>query len=174
MKTPLQSYPLIAGISLVRKMVIAAAFGLCSAHAADQTWTNSAGDSLWNDSSTNWSGDPWTAGSNAIFGATGAGAITIDGTQSVGDMTFSAAGYSFTGGTLSFANTAASNTINIGANDVTISSGLSAAFASSGGSLVKSGAGKLTLNGDMSLTAASSGTASIKVSGELGISQKQS
>jgi fibronectin-binding autotransporter adhesin len=157
MKTPLKSYPLIAGISLVRKMVIAAAFGLCSAHAADQTWTNSAGDFLWNDSSTNWTGDPWTAGNNAIFGATGAGAITVNGTQSVGNMTFSAAGYSFTGGTLSFANTAASNTIDIGANDVTISSGLSAAFASSGGSLVKSGAGKLTLNGDMSLTAASNG-----------------
>lgn len=140
--------------SLLSTTAAAIAFGFGSAHAADQTWTNSASDSLWNASSTNWSGVAWTAGNNAIFGDTGAGAITVNGTQSVGDMTFSAAGYSFTGGTLSFAKTAASNTINTGGNDVTISSGLSAAFAISGGSIVKSGAGKLTLNGDMSLTAA--------------------
>jgi fibronectin-binding autotransporter adhesin len=136
---------------------LAVVFGLGSAQAADQTWTNSASDSLWNNSSANWSGDTWTAGNNALFGSTGAGAITVSGTQSVGNMTFSAAGYSLTGGTLSFANTAASNTINIGASNMTISSGLSAAFASSGGSLIKSGSGKLTLNGTISLTAASGG-----------------
>jgi autotransporter-associated beta strand protein len=152
------SLPLPSSLSLLRTTALAIAFGLGSAYAADQTWTNSASDSLWNASSTNWSGSTWTAGNNAIFGATGAGAITVNGTQSVGNMTFSAAGYGLTGGTLSFANTAASNAINIGAANMTISSGLSAAFASANGSLVKSGAGKLTLNGDMSLTAASSGT----------------
>lgn len=141
--------------SLLSTTALAIAFGLGSAHAATQTWTRSANDALWNTSATNWSGLAWTAGNDALFGSTGAGAITVDGTQSVGDLTFNAAGYSLSGGTLSFAKT--TNTINAATN-VTISSGLSAAFGTTNATINKSGAGQLTLNGDISLSSSNGST----------------
>lgn len=112
--------------------------------AADQTWTNGASNFQWNDASLNWSGAAWTDGNNAIFGSTGAGAVTVSGTQTVGNMTFSAGGYSFSGGTLEF--NGASNTIDTGSDDVTISSAIS--FLSGGG-ISKSGTGKLTINSNI-------------------------
>lgn len=115
--------------------------------AADQTWNNGAANSLWDAASSNWSGSAWTNGNNAIFGATGAGAITVSGTQTVGNMTFSAGGYSFSGGTLQF--NGATNTIATGANDVTITSAIS--LLAEGG-ITKTGTGKLIINSNITHT----------------------
>ncbi len=124
-----------------------------SAHAAIQTWTNSGSNLTWNTTSTNWSGAVWTPGNDAVFGTTGAGAITVSSTQSVGDLTINSAGYSFSGGTLSVAKLSAADTWTIN-NDTTISSGVTANFSTGAitGSLVKMGAGTLTLSGVVSST----------------------
>ncbi len=115
--------------------------GLTASHGADNTWTNGDGDSLWNDSSANWeSPATWTNGDDAIFGSTGAGAITVGGGISAGSLTFNASGYNIGGSPLTLTGsgqvTAAAST------DNTISSVL----AGSAG-LTKAGAGWLRLSG---------------------------
>lgn len=112
--------------------------------AADKTWTNGAANSTWNTVSSNWSPSAWIAGDAAFFNAPGAGAISVAGTQTVGNITFGAAGYSFSGGTLQF--NGAANTINTGANNVSITSGIS--FLAGGG-INKTGTGKLTINSNI-------------------------
>jgi autotransporter-associated beta strand protein len=117
-----------------------------------KTWTGAA-SSIWNTTELNWTGQAWADGSDAVFGTTGAGAITVSGTRSVGDLTLSSVGYSFSGGILSVANTSAANTWSIN-NNTTISSGVTADFSGGGitGSLVKTGAGTLTLSGAVNST----------------------
>lgn len=134
----------------VTVLTVFACGGVGTGRAADQTWSNGASNALWDASSLNWSGAAWTNGNNAIFGATGAGAITVTGTRSVGNMTFNDGGYSFSGGTLQF-NGGVNLTIATNANNVTISSALTLA---SGGdfTISKTGTGTLTLNGNISMT----------------------
>jgi fibronectin-binding autotransporter adhesin len=123
-------------------------FGATSAaHAASQTWNNGSGNFIWDTSSLNWGGAAWTAGSDAVFGATGVGTITVSGTQSVGTgsdtpLTFSTAGYTLTGGTLAFP--AASTSTLLVSSDATIDSILSDPSTTS--VFAKTGAGNLTLN----------------------------
>ena len=126
-----------------------------SAHAAIQTWDNVAANSIWDDTSLNWAAAAWTDGNDAVFGATGAGAITVSGTRSVGDLTVSSTGYSFSGGILSLAKLTAANAWTIG-NDTAISSGVTADFSVPAGAITgtlnKLGAGKLTLSGAANAT----------------------
>ena len=80
------------------------AFTLLSGSArADQLWTNDTGNFSWDDTSLNWSGAAWTPGANAAFGGPGVGTINVAGQQSVGNLTFTAAGYTLEGGMLSMA-----------------------------------------------------------------------
>lgn len=104
----------------------------------DLTWNNGTSNFIWSTSDNNWTGSPWnnTNLSNAIFGSTGAGAVTLGEPIQLGNMTVNAAGYSFAGSTLSFNSSVL--TIN---QPVTIGSALS------GNGLTKQGAGTLTLNG---------------------------
>ena len=117
-----------------------------------KTWTGAA-SSTWNTTELNWTGEAWTDGSDAVFVATGAGAITVSGIRSVGDLTLSSAGYSFSGGILSVANLIAANTWTIN-NNATISSGVTANFSGGDitGSLVKTGTATLTLSGAVNST----------------------
>ncbi len=116
------------------------------------TWTGEA-SSIWNTTALNWSGAAWTDGDDAVFGATGAGAITVSSTRSVGDLTVSSAGYSFSGGILSVAKLTAANAWTIN-NNATIASGVTANFSagSTVGTLNKLGAGTLTLSGAVNST----------------------
>jgi autotransporter-associated beta strand protein len=115
--------------------------------AMPKTWTGQA-SSIWNTSALNWTGAAWDDGNDAVFGATGAGAITVSGTRSVGDLDITSNGYTFSGGTLDAANTW---TIN---NDTAISSGVTTDFSGGAitGTLTKTGAGKLTLSGAVNAT----------------------
>lgn len=103
-------------------------------------WDNGAGNGIWSTTDTNWSGFTWPSGStegSASFGATGAGPVTLGEPITVQDITFSAAGYSISGNTLTLNDSA----INAPA-DATISSTLAAT-----GPWSKVGSGQLTLNG---------------------------
>jgi autotransporter-associated beta strand protein len=67
-------------------------------------WNNGSGNFLWNTTTPNWSGSNWSSGTDAVFGATGVGTITVSGTVPLADSTTSlcidAPGYKIVGGTL--------------------------------------------------------------------------
>lgn len=109
------------------------------------TWDNGASTGIWNTADLNWSGSAWpnATTNNAVFGATGAGAITVGEPVTVGNLTFNAPGYTISGSSLSLE----SSTITT-AHPVTISSNLT------GTGLIKVGAGELTLNGSLGYTGA--------------------
>src|SRR3954447_14002663 len=79
---------LLAGVLLL--------LGLGRAAAGDNTWTNAAANSLWDITSSNWTAPAVWSNTNvddAIFGATGAGAITVNSAITVRGMQFVANGY---------------------------------------------------------------------------------
>src|ERR1035437_3099084 len=120
------------------------------------TWDNGSADFQWNSTSLNWGGVAWTAGDDAVFGASGVGTITVVGTNNVGTgsdtpLTFNIAGYTLTGGALKFpaSATAIVSTLLVGAN-VEIDSKLAATNALS--QFWVTGAGTLTLNPGATVT----------------------
>jgi autotransporter-associated beta strand protein len=100
-----------------------AALGLsqpaAQAELLTNTWTNASGDFKWNNDDLasvgrNWtllSPSPvdsslqpiWVDGDDAVFGATGAGAISLGTVNTVHNLTVNAAGYAFSGSALTFA-----------------------------------------------------------------------
>lgn len=110
----------------------------------DLTWDNGAGTSVWNTADPNWTGPAWNnnAINNAIFGATGAGAITVAAPMIVGNMTFNAPGYTISGSSLGLESSIITND-----DPATIASSIT------GNSLTKDGTGTLTLSGGVSISA---------------------
>jgi len=149
---------LLCGASLVAVLACAPS----SARAEDRYWdangtaVGSGGTGTWNLGNLNWSpnGDgvsgpfvePWNNGDldNAIFGGT-AGTVTVGAPVTVGNITFSSAGYVLSGGTITLG--AANSTITTATGTSTIDSVL----AGSNG-LIKAGGGALVLGGANSFT----------------------
>ncbi|MBR2173181.1 autotransporter-associated beta strand repeat-containing protein [Sphingopyxis sp.] len=153
---------LLCGASLAAVLACAP----LSARAEDRYWdangtaVGSGGTGTWNLANLNWSpngdgvsgpfAEPWNNGDldNAIFGST-AGTVTVGVPVTVGNITFSSAGYVLSGGTITLggpAPTIATNFSNANTN-ATINS----AIAGSSG-LIKAGNGGLILNGTNSFT----------------------
>jgi autotransporter-associated beta strand protein len=88
--------------------------------AADVTWDGATNFS-WDTASPNWNGAAWNnaAGNGAIFGATGAGAISVPGAIDVNSMNFTANGYTLNGsGPFTFVDgisTQTTGVVNVGA-----------------------------------------------------------
>lgn len=143
---------------LNRFAIAASLFALTSGSslsAADQTWNNGASNFIWDTSALNWSGpSAWTNGNNATFSSTGEGAVTVNGTVSVGTLTLNSTAngsYSFSGGTLQ--HTLNTWTFNKGA---TISSAITATTLAGSQSAnitttANSDAGKLTITGPVTM-----------------------
>ncbi|MBJ7499628.1 MAG: autotransporter-associated beta strand repeat-containing protein [Sphingopyxis sp.] len=131
------------------------------AYAEDRYWdanvtaVGSGGTGTWNLSNLNWSpnGDgvsgpfvePWNNGDldNAIFGGA-AGTVTVGVPVTVGNITFSSAGYVLNGSSITLGGA--------GSTITTVGSGtINSTLAGSNG-LVKAGNGALTLNGVNSFT----------------------
>lgn len=110
---------------------------------ADLTWDDAAANGIWGTgaSDAGFTGSRWVPGADVTFGATGAGAVTVSGTQTVKDLAVAADGYSFSGGGLAL-NSIGGWSI---ANNTVIASPLSAT-----GGFDKTGAGLLTLSGSNS------------------------
>ncbi|MBE1526356.1 fibronectin-binding autotransporter adhesin [Sphingopyxis sp. OAS728] len=149
---------LLCGASLAAVLACAP----LSARAEDRYWdangtaVGSGGTGTWNLANLNWSpnGDgvsgpfvePWNNGDldNAIFGGT-AGTVNVGAPVTVGNITFSSAGYVLSGGTITLG--AANSTISTATGISTIDSVL----AGTNG-LIKAGNGALVLNGANSFT----------------------
>jgi autotransporter-associated beta strand protein len=102
-------------------------------------WDNGAGNFVWSTGAANWSGSPWdnVILKSAVFGATGAGSITLGEPITAKNLTFDAAGYSITGSTLT-----------LDAPLVTTNEAASIGSSIDGiGGLTKEGTATLTLSG---------------------------
>jgi fibronectin-binding autotransporter adhesin len=80
--------------------LIAAGAAAQSAEAAVLTWNNGSGDFVWSSTSgsLDWSGAAWSNGSDALFASSGAGAVSLGTPISANSVTFTAPGYSISGG----------------------------------------------------------------------------
>jgi autotransporter-associated beta strand protein len=122
--------------------------------AADVTWTNGAGSSLWNLTDMNWNTGVWNNanGDGAIFNGTGVGAINVSAQINVDSLNLTANGYSFNGtGPLTFVDgtsTPGTGIINVNAGfDVPINTPINSSVG-----LGKIGAGTLDLAGPMTFS----------------------
>jgi autotransporter-associated beta strand protein len=113
--------------------------------ALSSTWDNGAANGTWDTAtSMNWTGSTWGGGGSAIFGATGAGPVTIaTGGVTANSLIFNSAGYSIGGAALTLTGVA----------DITTHADaqVSAALTGSAG-LTKSGTSTLTLAGTNTYT----------------------
>jgi fibronectin-binding autotransporter adhesin len=138
--------------TLAAAMALMAAAGM--AHAGDVTWDNGAGSLLWDTSSLNWSGAAWSNanGDGAIFGATGAGAISVPGPVTARSLNFQVSGYSLSGpGPISLtgggASTLAAGVLSVAAGNAATSN----TTISSSIGMVKLGDGSLQMGGTNSI-----------------------
>ncbi len=149
---------LLCGASLAAVLACAP----LSAHAEDRYWdangtaVGSGGTGTWNLANLNWSpngdgvsgpfAEPWNSGDldDTIFGGT-AGTVTVGVPVTVGNITFSSAGYVLSGSTITLGS--ANSTITTATGNSTINS----VVAGSNG-LIKAGGGGLILNGVNSFT----------------------
>ena len=129
--------------------VAGVAFTAIPLRADDVTWNNGSGNFIWDTSSLNWTGTAWDnlGGDGAIFGATGAGAISVPGPINVHSINFTANGFTLTGaGPLTFVN----GTSTLGKGVVAVQPGFTAQInvpINSALGFQKLGSGTLQLNG---------------------------
>ena len=114
------TYRLTYGLRYASSLALALLFVIVAPlRAADVTWTNGGGSSLWNLTDMNWNTGVWNNanGDGAIFDGTGAGAINVTTQINVDSLNLIANGYSFNGtGPLTFVNgtsTLATGIINV-------------------------------------------------------------
>ena len=143
---------LFAGLAVLG---IVSQLGVETARAAVLTWNDGSGDSVWSNASgsLDWSGLPWTDGSNAVFAGTGIGTVALGTPISANNVTFDAAGYTIgaSGGTKSL-TVASSITSNV--NGTTT---ISAPVVLSGGPVFTVAASStLALNGNLTRPAGTS------------------
>ena len=147
-----KTYCLTNGVRYASSLALALLFVIVAPlPAADVTWNNADGTSLWNLTDMNWSTGVWNNanGDRAIFDATGAGAINVTAPINIDSLNLIASGYSLNGtGPLTFVNgtgTLATGTINVDTHfDVTINTPINSSVgpAKVGGGTGDVGAGR--------------------------------
>ena len=150
-------------------VVLALSWMLATGRASADTftWNNAAGDATWSatSGSLNWassaSSSAWINGNVAVFDIAGAGAVTVSGPVAPAALTFTASGYTLSGGTINLGGnltstngtasgpTTINSTINLTANSLwTAKNGT--ALANGGtivvGGAVNTGTNTLTIN----------------------------
>ncbi len=78
-------------LSMITAGLMLASFASPQARAASNTWNNGSANSIWDTTSANWASPAtWQQGNDAIFGATGAGTVTLGTDIFCRNMTFNA------------------------------------------------------------------------------------
>lgn len=146
-----KTYRLTNGLRYSSSLGLALLFVIVAPlRAADVTWTNGSGSSLWNLADMNWNTGAWNNanGDGAIFNGSGVGPINVSAQINVDSLNLTANGYSFNGtGPLTFvhgASTLGTGIINVNAGDITVSTPINSSVG-----LGKVGAGILELGGPM-------------------------
>ena len=107
---------------MIAASLMLAAFAPLQTRAAVNTWLNTSADSLWNTNSVNWTAPTiWADGDDAIFGATGAGAVSLSTPVTARNITVNSADYTFSasgGNTLTLDGT--TPTISVGTSNVVL------------------------------------------------------
>jgi autotransporter-associated beta strand protein len=149
-----KTYRLTNGLRYSSSLALALLFVIVAPlRAADVTWTNGSGSSLWNLTDMNWNTGAWNNanGDGAIFNGTGAGGINVSAQINFNSLNFTANGYSFNGtGPLISVNgtsTLGTGVINVAAGDVSITTPINSSVG-----LGKVGAGILELGGPMTFS----------------------
>jgi fibronectin-binding autotransporter adhesin len=158
---------LLCGASLAAVLACAP----LSARAEDRYWdangtaVGSGGTGTWNLANLNWSpnddgvsgpfAEPWNNGDldNAVFGGT-AGTVTVGVPVTVGNITFSSAGYVLSGSTITLGGASSTITAATGNNTIhSVVAGSNGLIKAGGGSLILGGANSFT--GDININAGS-------------------
>ena len=150
-----KTYRLTNGLRYASSLALALLFVIVAPlRAADVTWTNGGGSSLWNLTDMNWNTGLWNNanGDGAIFNGTGVGAINVSAQINVDSLNLTANGYSFNGtGPLTFVDgtsTPGTGIINVNAGfDIPINTPINSSVG-----LSKIGAGTLDLAGPMTFS----------------------
>ncbi len=122
--------------------------------AADVTWTNDSATSSWNLTDSNWSTGLWNNvnGDGAVFGATGAGTVTIDSSVNADSIGFLVGGYTLNGpGPISLVKGSSSLTTGYTFVGTGLTDGISSPIITSV-NLLKLGGGTLELSGPVTFT----------------------
>jgi len=150
-----KSYRLTNGLRYSSSLALALVFVIVAPlRAADVTWTNGAGSSVWNLTDMNWNTGVWNNanGDGAIFNGNGVGAINVNAQINVDSLTLTANGYSFNGtGPLTFVfgtSTPGTGIINVNAGfDIPVTAPINSSVG-----LGKIGAGILELGAPMTFS----------------------
>ena len=135
-----------ARLSFPLASAIAALLAVPSANAAVLTWNNGAATGNWNTADLNWSGaSPWSNATpdDAVFGAVGAGTVTLTEAITAGSVVINTAGYTITGSTITLNSGATALTSNATS---TVNSNVTLATAAG---TITSSVGTLTLGGTL-------------------------
>jgi len=173
-------HPLPGGPTVLNRFAVAVAVVLgyaAAGVASDNTWTNAAADLTWNTTSADWTAPTvWTNGNvdSAIFGATGAGTLTVAAPITLRGMSFTANGFTLNGTAANPLTLTSGGGGSLGVGEVRVASGITATvnaiFAGTVG-LSKTGAGTLTLSGANTYTggtAVSNGVLAVSADNNLG------
>lgn len=138
-------------------LLILSLFTYSSAYGASLVW-NAAVSANRNTTTANWSGNVWNNGTpdRAVFAATGVGTVTLTTAITANQLTFSTAGYTIVGNTLTLGDTSPMITTDANATISSVLAGSSGLAKAGGGTLVVTGAN--SYSGGTSIT---SGTVQI-------------
>jgi hypothetical protein len=135
-----------ARLSFPLASALAALLAVPSATAAVLTWNNGAATGNWNTADLNWSGaSPWSNATpdDAVFGAVGAGTVTLTEAITAGSVAINNAGYTITGSTITLNSGATALTSN-----ATSAVNSNVTLATAAGTITSS-VGTLTLGGTL-------------------------
>ena len=135
-------------------LVALGVFAMHSAWGADNAWTNAAANATWNTTSANWTAPAVWSNANvdsAIFGAVGAGPVSVTTPVTARGLQFNDTGYSLTGSTITLAS-GGGGSLAVGEMEVTTGVATIDNVIAGTVGLTKSGPGRLALSSSNTYT----------------------
>lgn len=134
--------------ALIAIVLAAESAAINSSRAADNTWTNAAGNETWNTTSSNWTSPAVWNNANvdsAMFAAVGAGPVAVSAPVTARGLQFSATSYSLTGSGITLA-AGGGGSLSVGEVEVTTGVATIDNVIAGTVGLTKTGSGRLALS----------------------------